>query len=75
MATRTTLLVGAILILSGCWNGGNTQISLGSVSIGQQMMDLKVALEAGAMSQAEYDETRATLLSITSICQATDEEE
>jgi hypothetical protein len=61
-------------MLSGCWNQGNTHMSLGTVSIGQQMIDLQSALEAGAMSQSEYDQTKQTLLSINSACKATPEE-
>jgi len=50
-------------------------MSLGSVSIGQQMIDLKSALEAGAMSQIEYDETKQTLLSINTLCKAAGEDD
>jgi hypothetical protein len=71
---RTALLITFICMLSGCWNQGNTHISLGTVSIGQQMIDLQSALEAGAMSQSEYDQTKQTLLSINSACKATPEE-
>lgn len=75
MTIRTALLVAVICILSGCWNGDNPHISLGSVSIGRQMMDLKAALESGSMSQIEYDETKKTLLSINVVCAATDEDD
>ncbi|MCZ6709198.1 MAG: hypothetical protein O7B25_02420 [Gammaproteobacteria bacterium] len=75
MTTKTALLISVICMLSGCWNQGNTHISLGSVSIGQQMIDLKSALEAGAMSQTEYDQTRATLLSMNTVCDAALEED
>ena len=75
MITRATLLLAIIWTLSGCWNQGNKQLNLGSVSIGQQMMDLKSALEAGAMSQTEYDETKQTLLSIAAVCEPTDEDD
>ena len=75
MKAKTMLLAGVLCMLSGCWNGGNAHISLGSVSIGQQMMDLKTALESGAMSQAEYDETKRTLLSINAVCKTTDEDD
>ncbi len=66
--TRAILLVATICALTGCWNGGNFKIDLGHVSVGQQMIDLKKALEDGAMSQAEYDETKATLLLLNSGC-------
>ena len=72
---RTALLIALIGMLSGCWNQGNKHISLGSVSIGQQMIDLQSALEAGAMTQAEYDQTKQTLLSINTVCEAALEED
>lgn len=75
MRTRTALLVAVTCMLSGCWNQGNTHMSLGSVSIGQQMIDLKSALEADAMSQIEYDETKQTLLSINTLCKAAGEDD
>lgn len=75
MRTRTALLVAVTCMLSGCWNRGDTHMSLGSVSIGQQMIDLKSALEAGAMSQIEYDETKQTLLSINTLCKAAGEDD
>ena len=72
---KTALLIAIISMLSGCWNQGNKDISFGSVSIGQQMIDLQSALEAGAMSQTEYDQTKQTLLSINTVCEAALEED
>jgi hypothetical protein len=74
--TRKTLLIATILLFStGCWNGENTSINLGTVSIGQQLIDLKRALDEGAMTQEEYDQTKQTLLKLNSVCQNTDQEE
>ncbi len=72
---RTALLIVLISMHWGCWNKGNEHINLGSVSIGQQMIDLQSALEAGAMTQAEYDQTKQTLLSINTVCEAAREED
>lgn len=73
---RKTLLVAIILLFSaGCWNGENTSINLGTVSIGQQLIDLKRALDEGAMTQEEYDQIKETLLKLSSVCQNTDQEE
>ena len=70
---RTALSLALIALLSGCWNGENVAISLGDVSLGQQMIDLKLALESGAMTQAEYDEMKETLLALNSLCENTDD--
>jgi len=73
---RKVLLVAIIVLFSaGCWNGENTSINLGTVSIGQQLIDLKRALDEGAMTQEEYDQTKQTLLKLNSVCQNTDQEE
>ena len=39
-----TLFLTVILVLSGCWNG-NTAINFGDHSLGDQLIDLKKALE------------------------------
>ncbi len=67
-----SVALGAVLIcMAGCWNGGNTAVSWGDVSVGQQLIDLKLALDAGALTAAEYEETKAALLSIPAICENT----
>lgn len=73
MNYKTLLLVLTTLTLSACWNGGSSRLYLGDVSIGQQMIDLKTALESGALSQAEYDSTKQTLLSLTTMCSSMQE--
>jgi hypothetical protein len=64
-------LAASLLLAGGCWNGDNDSINLGNVSLGQQMIDLKAALEQGAISRAEYDRLKGTLLSIDSVCGGT----
>ena len=59
---RLILFVGTALLMAGCWNGGNTAVSWGDVSVGQQLIDLKLALEAEALTQSEYDEVKEALL-------------
>lgn len=51
------------LLLGGCWNGNQDNIHLDSVSLGQQLIDLKVALEQDALSQEEYQQVKQWLLS------------
>lgn len=59
------------LVTIGCWNGRNTHMSLGDVSIGQQMIDLKAALDQGAMTKTEYNKVRLALLAIDGVCENT----
>jgi len=51
-----------VLLLAGCWNGENIHLDLGSVSLGQQLIDLKAAHDSGAIDDAEYAATRQAIL-------------
>jgi hypothetical protein len=53
LALIPTLLCGCIAV------GGNTS----SPTKGQELSDLKTALDRGAITQAEYDSTKAQILS------------
>ena len=64
----------ATIALGGCWNGENVQISLGDVSLGQQLLDLKSALDSSAMTETEYATTKETLLALNSLCESTEPE-
>ena len=44
----------ATLALGGCF-GGDTEVKQTTVSKGQELSDLKKALDSGAISQKEYD--------------------
>ena len=68
---KPVALLGVLLFMAGCWNGGNTAVSWGDVSVGQQLIDLKLALDADALTEAEYEQTKAALLSIPAICEGT----
>lgn len=60
----TTALVFAALA-AGCGGGGatsTTQTEVTTVSQGQQLMDLKKALDSGAISQQEYDRMREKII-------------
>ena len=52
------------LLLAGCWNGQNTNVRLGDVSIGQQMIDLARALEEGAIDAEEHARLKAGLMAL-----------
>ena len=62
------------LAVTGCWNGENVHVRLGDVSIGRQLIDLKTALEAGAMTKPEYDKIRMVLLSLGQVCENADDD-
>lgn len=64
----------ATIALTGCWNGENVHISLGDVSLGQQLLDLKSALDNDAITEAEYDTTKETLLALNALCENTEPE-
>ena len=70
------ILLGSIVIISlaGCWNGENIHVNLGSVSIGQQLLDLKAAADEGAMSEQEYQVARQKILSLVHGCGGGDDD-
>jgi hypothetical protein len=59
---RFTFLAAALSCLGACGGGGRTELTNTTVSTGQQLMDLKKALDSGAISQAEYDKKRKEIL-------------
>jgi hypothetical protein len=70
MKQTTKIYLGVILCISltGCWNGENVHVDMGTVSIGQQLLDLQAAADAGAMSQEEYQVAREKILSLVHGC-------
>ena len=64
--------IGAFALLAGCWNGDNVALRLGDVSLGRQLIDLKSALDEGAMSEEEYTRVRAALMATADACGAND---
>jgi len=59
---RAVMLILIVVTITGCWNAENTSLHLGDVSLGQQLIDLKRALDEDALSQSEYDAAHAQLL-------------
>jgi Short C-terminal domain len=57
-----SLLIVALLGLSACGSRSRTTTNVTSVSTGQQLTDLKAALDSGAMTQSEYDKKRKKIL-------------
>jgi hypothetical protein len=57
------MLASGVLILSAC--GGDTYVRVSgttTVSKGQELVDLQKALEAGAVTQDEYEKLRAIVM-------------
>ncbi len=56
-------LATLLLVSGGCFNDSHgIKVDLGSVSIGQQLMDLKTARDEEAISDAEYRKMRRKLI-------------
>lgn len=62
------------LAIPGCGNVNKTEIELGDVSLGQQLIDLKRALDADALTEDEYEDAKAALLSIAEMCRGDEDD-
>jgi len=63
---RVLCAVAIALTLASCGGGGSTSttaVQNTTVSKGQQLIDLKKALDGGAISQRDYDSQRSKILS------------
>jgi hypothetical protein len=60
------MMVGVTLVgLPGCGGGGaesKTEVTNTTVSKGQQLIDLKKALDAGAISESDFERERKRIL-------------
>jgi hypothetical protein len=52
-------------LLAGCGGGADVKTSTTTVSVGQQLIDLKKARDGGSMTQSEYDSARKRLIDRT----------
>lgn len=67
--TKWVAVLPLLLALGGCWNENvATNVRMGDVSIGQQMIDLKRALDEGAISEAEHARLRDALMNLSELC-------
>ncbi len=67
---KTLLVVTLGVLLAGCIDSQNGRsIHLGDVSNGQQLIDLKAALDAEAISEKEYLELKAVLIDAAAACE------
>ena len=60
--TRFLSLCTLALALSGCVGVDGSHKTYNEPTTGQQLLDLKSALDKGAISQAEYDQKKAQIL-------------
>jgi len=59
--TRAAIGAAALaILLTGC--GGPEGLTTTSVSIGQQLIDLKNARDSGAISEKEYEKAREKII-------------
>lgn len=66
---KSIMVMVATLLLVGCWNENlATNVRMGDVSIGQQMIDLARALEQGAIDAEEHARLKAGLMSLAELC-------
>ena len=66
---RYLVLLTIPIVLMGCWNEDNAKdISLGSVSLGKQMIDLKTALDQDAITGEEYTQLKETIMGLNTKC-------
>jgi hypothetical protein len=63
LVAPASLALAALLFLSGCVAAiGNRGTDRSTGTLGQQLIDLQKAKEAGAISEAEYQTQKAKLL-------------
>ena len=66
---RCVLFGAFFLMLAGCFNDyENEQFNAIQVSLGEQLIDLQAALEAGVISVEEFETTKAKLLESAAAC-------
>jgi hypothetical protein len=58
LALCSLVLIG----VAACGGGAEVQSRVSTTTVGQQLMDLKKALDSGAMTKDEYEKERAKIL-------------
>ena len=61
---RALVLLTPLVLLTACSNEANTELHFGSVSVGQQLIDLEAARKAGAISDTEFQDAKSSILRV-----------
>jgi hypothetical protein len=72
---RSALVTLLLPLAAGCWNGDVSNVRLGDVSLGTQLIDLKRALEEDAITAEEYEAAREKLIALYAICESSESAE
>ena len=76
MVWKGLVVVLFATLLSSCIRENNPQINqFGNATLGQQLIDLKRALDKGATSESEYQRLRNELLSAYAGCASASDED
>ena len=73
---KLLLPIAVVLLLTSCIQENNPRnLRMGDVTLGQQLIDLKRALEMDAVTESEYETIKANLVNAASMCDAADEDD
>jgi uncharacterized membrane protein len=62
MKIVSAILLSITLVMLTACGGGTTQVQQQTETQGQELLDLKEALDQGAITQKEYDKAKARIL-------------
>ena len=66
---KYVLSMASIALLAACVQENNPRtLASGDVSIGQQLIDLKAALDAQAISEADYRVVKENIIASSAMC-------
>ena len=73
---KLLLPIAVVLLLTSCIQENNPRnLRMGDVTLGQQLIDLKLALDAQAITESEYEQIKENLVNAASMCAAAEEED
>ena len=73
---RLTAVFLCLTLLSGCYQENNPRnLRMGDVTLGQQLIDLKKALDAEAIDEEEYETMKDNLVNAASMCDSAEDDD
>ena len=73
---KIVLVMFVAMLAAGCVDSQNGySVHLGDVSLGQQLIDLKAALDAEAINEDEYESLKDMLIDANAVCEDPREED